>query len=93
MLSGQDYTQSIDVWSVGCILAEMLGRQPIFPGKNYVDQVRVIVDLLGTPTEAGLMMIEDLEVDPDTPKVTTLSDMNPHPHLDTRLGNMSNRYL
>lgn len=61
MLSGQDYTQSIDVWSVGCILAEMLGRNPIFPGKNYVDQVRVIVELLGTPTEQGLMMIEDLE--------------------------------
>jgi len=61
MLSGQDYTQSIDTWSVGCILAEMLGRKPVFPGKNYVDQVRVIVDLLGTPSEAGLMMIEDLE--------------------------------
>merc|ERR1711959_689170 len=61
MLSGQDYTQSIDVWSVGCILAEMLGRQPLFPGKNYVDQVRVIVDILGNPSEAGLMMIEDAE--------------------------------
>jgi len=61
MLSGQDYNQSIDVWATGCILAEMLLRRPIFPGKNYVDQVRVIVDVIGNPTESGLMMIEDKE--------------------------------
>eukprot|EP00656_Telonema_subtile_P037705 TRINITY_DN4205_c0_g1_i3.p1 TRINITY_DN4205_c0_g1~~TRINITY_DN4205_c0_g1_i3.p1 ORF type:complete len:482 (-),score=149.98 TRINITY_DN4205_c0_g1_i3:490-1935(-) len=61
MLSGQDYSQSIDVWAVGCILAEMMLRRPIFPGKNYVDQVRVIVDVIGNPSEAGLRMIEDSE--------------------------------
>lgn len=61
MLSGQDYNQSIDVWATGCILAEMLLRRPLFPGKNYVDQVRVIVDVIGNPTESGLLMIEDKE--------------------------------
>ena len=33
MLSCQDYTTAIDVWSVGCIFGEMLGRKPLFPGK------------------------------------------------------------
>ena len=32
MLSCQDYTTAIDVWSVGCIFGEMLGRKPLFPG-------------------------------------------------------------
>ena len=34
MLSCQDYTTAIDVWSVGCIFGEMLGRKPLFPGEG-----------------------------------------------------------
>jgi len=30
----------MDMWSVGCILAEMVSNRPLFPGKNYLDQVR-----------------------------------------------------
>jgi serine/threonine protein kinase len=33
LLSCDHYTAAIDVWSVGCILAELLGRRPLFPGK------------------------------------------------------------
>lgn len=39
-LSIQGYTKSMDMWSVGCILAEMVSNRPLFPGKNYLDQVR-----------------------------------------------------
>jgi serine/threonine protein kinase len=39
MLNSKGYTKSIDIWSVGCILAEMLSNRPIFPGKHYLDQV------------------------------------------------------
>jgi len=42
--------QSIDVWSVGCILAEMLSGKPIFPGRDYHHQLTLILDVLGTPT-------------------------------------------
>ncbi len=35
----QGYTKSMDMWSVGCILAEMVSNRPLFPGKNYLDQV------------------------------------------------------
>lgn len=34
MLNSKGYTKSIDVWSVGCILAEMLSNRPLFPGKH-----------------------------------------------------------
>lgn len=39
----QGYTKSIDIWSVGCILAEMLSNEPIFPGKHYLDQLNHIL--------------------------------------------------
>ncbi len=40
MLACQEYTKAIDMWSVGCIFAELLGRKPIFPGDDYIDQAR-----------------------------------------------------
>uniref|UniRef100_A0AAR2J628 Glycogen synthase kinase-3 beta n=1 Tax=Pygocentrus nattereri TaxID=42514 RepID=A0AAR2J628_PYGNA len=45
-----DYTTSIDVWSAGCVLAELLLGQPIFPGDSGVDQLVEIIKVLGTPT-------------------------------------------
>ncbi|KAG4304117.1 hypothetical protein PORY_002481 [Pneumocystis oryctolagi] len=51
MLSFQSYSKAIDVWSVGCILAELLGRKPFFKGRNYVDQLNQIFCILGTPDE------------------------------------------
>uniref|UniRef100_A0A8C4QUY3 [tau protein] kinase n=1 Tax=Eptatretus burgeri TaxID=7764 RepID=A0A8C4QUY3_EPTBU len=45
-----DYTASIDVWSAGCVLAELLLGQPIFPGDSGVDQLVEIIKVLGTPT-------------------------------------------
>jgi len=50
MLSFQEYTKSIDIWSVGCILAEMLNRQALLPGRDYHDQLHLILEMLGTPT-------------------------------------------
>jgi serine/threonine protein kinase len=41
LLPPTGYTKSIDVWAVGCILAEMLSNRPIFPGKHYLDQVNL----------------------------------------------------
>ncbi|KAK7849396.1 mitogen-activated protein kinase 9 [Quercus suber] len=43
------YTPAIDIWSIGCIFAEMLTGKPLFPGKNVVHQLDIITDLLGTP--------------------------------------------
>ncbi|CAA0816358.1 Mitogen-activated protein kinase 19 [Striga hermonthica] len=44
------YTPAIDIWSVGCIFAEVLTGKPLFPGKSVVHQLDLITDLLGTPS-------------------------------------------
>uniref|UniRef100_M4DYH7 mitogen-activated protein kinase n=1 Tax=Brassica campestris TaxID=3711 RepID=M4DYH7_BRACM len=43
------YTPAIDIWSIGCIFAEVLLGKPLFPGKSVVHQLELITDLLGTP--------------------------------------------
>lgn len=45
-----DYGQHIDVWSLGCVIAELLLGQPLFPGESGVDQLVEIIKVLGTPT-------------------------------------------
>ncbi|KAA8526728.1 hypothetical protein F0562_009043 [Nyssa sinensis] len=44
------YTPAIDIWSIGCIFAEVLTGKPLFPGKSVVHQLDLITDLLGTPS-------------------------------------------
>ncbi len=51
------YTKSIDIWSVGCILAEMLSNRPLFPGKHYLDQLNHILGVLGSPSQEDLNCI------------------------------------
>jgi len=52
LLLGQDlYSTAVDVWSVGCIMGELLLGRPMFQGSGELDQVNKICDLLGTPTE------------------------------------------
>jgi len=54
MLTEGSYAKSIDVWSVGCILAEMMKFKPIFPGKDYLDQTRCILSVVGLPPNEEL---------------------------------------
>ena len=49
ILSWQQYTGAIDVWSVGCILAEMIRRKPLMPAQNSAEQMKMIVNITGTP--------------------------------------------
>lgn len=54
MLACHEYTKAIDVWSVGCIFAELLARQALFPGDDYIAQLRLISEKMGRPTENDL---------------------------------------
>ena len=52
VLFGDDaYTASIDIWAAGCVLAEFLKHDPLFPGKTEVTQLELIFKLLGAPNE------------------------------------------
>ena len=43
-------SQAIDIWAVGCILAELLTGRPLFPGRDYSHQLDLILDVIGTPS-------------------------------------------
>ena len=51
MLTWQKYDVEVDIWSAGCIFAEMLEGKPLFPGKDHVNQFSIITELLGTPPD------------------------------------------
>ncbi|XP_024390775.1 mitogen-activated protein kinase 4b [Physcomitrium patens] len=54
LLNCSEYTAAIDVWSVGCIFMELLNREPLFPGRDYVQQLRLITELIGSPEDHDL---------------------------------------
>ncbi|KAK8611998.1 hypothetical protein V6N13_132032 [Hibiscus sabdariffa] len=54
LLNCSEYTAAIDIWSVGCILGEIMSRQPLFPGKDYVHQLKLITELIGSPDDSSL---------------------------------------
>ncbi|XP_049774267.1 cyclin-dependent kinase 20-like isoform X2 [Schistocerca cancellata] len=58
------YTESVDLWSVGCILGELLNNSPVFRGETDIEQLAIVIHTLGTPNE---------EV---WPGVSTLPDYN-----------------
>ncbi|KAL0941763.1 Cyclin-dependent kinase 1 [Colletotrichum truncatum] len=51
LLGGRQYSTGVDMWSVGCIFAEMCTRKPLFPGDSEIDEIFKIFRNLGTPTE------------------------------------------
>jgi len=51
LLGARQYACAVDVWSIGCIFAEMVTRRPLFPGDSEIDELFRIFRLLGTPTE------------------------------------------
>lgn len=68
-----EYTTSIDIWSLGCVMAELLLGKPLFPGDSGVDQLIEIIKILGTPTREEIFAMN--------PNHTTFSfpQISPHP--------------
>ncbi|RYR76257.1 hypothetical protein Ahy_A01g000867 isoform C [Arachis hypogaea] len=53
------YTPAIDIWSIGCIFAELLTGKPLFPGKNVVHQLDLMTDFLGTPSHEAIARVRN----------------------------------
>jgi len=61
MVSARQYDEKVDIWSVGCILAEIILRKPIFPGGNHIEQLKIIFKVCGTPAPGSLEWIKTPE--------------------------------
>lgn len=68
-----NYTCSIDVWSAGCVMAELLLCQPLFPGESAIDQLVEIIKVLGTPTKDQLLAMNPSYTEHRFPQI------KPHP--------------
>lgn len=62
VLLGQYITSSADVWSVGCILYELIMRSPLFFGNSTIDQLQKIISKIGSPTDDDLFYLTDGDV-------------------------------
>ena len=76
ILSPDDYTKAVDIWSIGCIFAELLGRQPLFPGDNYLDELQKIISVLGSPNESDLEFINNQNVKSFISKIARRTKQN-----------------
>lgn len=52
VITGAKYNNMIDIWSFGCVIAELYSGFPLFPGKNELEQVGLIAEVLGAPSSA-----------------------------------------
>ncbi len=52
LLGSKIQTTAIDVWSLACVLGELLLHKPLLPGKSELNQLELIINLLGTPNES-----------------------------------------
>ncbi|CAF2558857.1 unnamed protein product [Rotaria sp. Silwood2] len=61
LLFGSKYqTTAIDIWSAGCVLGELLCHRPLLPGRSEIQQIDLIIDMFGTPTEKIWPGLNDL---------------------------------
>jgi len=75
LLGAEEYNTEIDMWSVGCIFAELLVGKPIFPGKDEMDQLEKIQAVMGCPNEHNMPGLSKLQW-----WVTTLVKARTCPH-------------
>lgn len=86
MLTWQKYDVEVDIWSIGCILAEMLLGKPLFPGTDHINQFSIITELLGSPdpdlidtigSENTLKFVRSLPVREAQPLASKFKDASP----------------
>ncbi|VDD94711.1 unnamed protein product [Enterobius vermicularis] len=64
LLSAKRYTKGVDMWSLGCILGEMLRGKPLFPGTSTINQIERIMETIVKPSEADIKSIDSPYAEP-----------------------------
>lgn len=57
LLACEEYDAAIDMWSVGCVIAELYSRRAIFPGKDVKNQIEIVCAVVGKPTSDDLHFV------------------------------------
>jgi serine/threonine protein kinase len=78
ILACDHYSSAIDMWSVGCIFAELIARRPLFAGEDFLHQLRLICEVLGSPTNEDLAFMSEGSAN------RYLRDMDFQPHKPWR---------
>jgi len=68
-----NYTTNIDIWSTGCVMAELMLGQPLFPGESGIDQLVEIIKVLGTPSREQIRTMNPNYMEHKFPQI------KPHP--------------
>lgn len=76
-----DYSTKIDMWSAGCVMAEIILCRPFFMGKTSVDQLLEIITVLGTPTADEILSMNPGHSDHDFPNVHARGLRNSFPSI------------
>merc|ERR1719424_59609 len=58
LLGSTKYTKGVDMWSIGCIMGELLGGKPLFPGTSTINQLCKIIEVQGQPSKAEIVAIK-----------------------------------
>lgn len=58
LLGSNKYTKGVDMWSLGCILAELLLGKPVFPGTSTLNQIDRVLELIGRPSQEDIDAID-----------------------------------
>eukprot|EP01127_Copromyxa_protea_P006325 TRINITY_DN16139_c0_g1_i1.p1 TRINITY_DN16139_c0_g1~~TRINITY_DN16139_c0_g1_i1.p1 ORF type:complete len:390 (-),score=118.78 TRINITY_DN16139_c0_g1_i1:46-1176(-) len=58
LLGSTDYTTGVDIWSVGCILGELIGGKPLYPGTSTMNQLDRIIEVTGRPSQEDIAQIK-----------------------------------
>jgi len=69
IFGSENYSTSIDIWSAGCVMAELLLGQPLFPGESGVDQLVEIIKILGTPTRGEIQSMNQTYTEYKFPQI------------------------
>lgn len=88
LLGSTRYTKGVDMWSVGCILGELIGGRPLFPGTSTMNQLERVIEVTGRPSDDDISSIRSgfasamLQVLPPNIKQKSLRELLPRASED-----------